>query len=136
MDLVEFYLPNHAFSTSQQMDPIGSNPNPTTMTSHSMELAKSYLPTLALMTPQTMDIVGSNPKLAMDFNESSLSKPTLVTSPAMNHIESSYHHDPTPTTSQPMNHIESSMILNILTSLHGVFHEQNPTMSQVMSFEV
>ncbi len=132
MDLVESYLPNHAFSTSQLVDPIGSNPNPTTMTSHSMELVESYLPTPAPMTI----VVGSNPNLAMDFSESSLSKPTLVTFPPMNDIESSYHPDPTPTTSQPMNHIESNMILSILTSLHGVFHEQNPTMSQVVPFEV
>jgi len=55
-----------------------------TMTSHSMELA--YLPTTALMTPQIMDIVRSNPNLAMDFNKSSLSKPTSMTSPPMNHI--------------------------------------------------
>ncbi len=54
------------------------------MTSHSMELA--YLPTTALMTPQIMDIVRSNPNLAMDFNKSSLSKPTSMTSPPMNHI--------------------------------------------------
>jgi hypothetical protein len=63
-----------------------------------MELVKSYLPTHALMTSQTMDIVGYNPNLAMDFNESSLSKPTLMTSPPMNHIESSCHPNLAPTT--------------------------------------
>jgi hypothetical protein len=71
----------------------------------------------------------------MDF-ESSLSKPTLMTSPPMNHIASSCRPDLAPTTSQPMNHIESSMIPSTLTSLHGVSHEQNPTMSQVVPFEV
>jgi hypothetical protein len=35
-----------------------------------------------------------------------------------------------------MNHIESNMILSILTSLHGVFHEQNPIVSQVVPFEI
>lgn len=118
------------------MDRIVSNPNLVAMTSHSMELAESYLPTPTLITPQTMDIVGSTLKLAMDFNESSLSKPTLMTSPPINHIESNYHPDPTLTTSQPMNHIENSMIPSILTSLHGVFHEQNPIVSQVVPFEV
>ncbi len=38
MDLVESYLPNHAFSVSQLVDPIGSNLNPIIMTFHSMEL--------------------------------------------------------------------------------------------------
>jgi len=90
------------------------------MISHSMEFTKSYLPTFALMTSQNKDIIGSNPNLAMDFSESSLFKPTLMTSLPLNHIESSYHLNPTPTTSQPMNHIESSMIPSILTSLHGV----------------
>jgi len=118
------------------VDHIGSNPNLVAMTSHSMELAEFYLPTPTLMTFQTMDIVGSNPKLAMDFNESSLSKPTLVTSPPINHIELNYHPNPTQATSQPMNHIENSMIPSILTSLHGDFHEQNPTVSQVVPFEV
>jgi hypothetical protein len=88
------------------------------------------------MTFQNMDIVGFNLDLAMDFNESNLSKPTLMTSPLMNHIESSCHSNPTPTTSLPMNHIESNTIPSILTSLHGVFHEQNPTVSQVVPFEV
>ncbi len=136
MDLVEFYLPNHTFLASQVVDCIGSNPNLGAMTSHSMELAESYLPTPTLITPQTMNIFGSNLKLAMDFNESSLSKPTLMTSPPINHIESNYHPDPTLATSQPMNHIENSMIPSILTSLHGVFHEQNPIVSQVVPFEV
>jgi hypothetical protein len=81
------------------MDHVGSNPNLTVMTSHSMELAESYLPTRALMTSQTMDIVGFNPNLAMNFNEFSLSKPTLMTSPPMNHIESSCHSNTAPTTS-------------------------------------
>jgi hypothetical protein len=35
-----------------------------------------------------------------------------------------------------MNHIEFSTILSILTSLHGVFHDRNPTVSQVVPFEV
>ncbi len=75
MDLVEFYLPNHAFLASQVVDRIGSKPNLVAMTSHSMKLAESYVPTLTLITLQTMDIVGFNLKLAMDFNESSLSSP-------------------------------------------------------------
>jgi hypothetical protein len=97
MDLIEFYIPNHAFLASWFVDPFGSNPNHASMTSHSMELTKFYLPTLALMTSQTMDIIGFNLNLCMDFNESSLFKPTLLTSPPMNHIESNYHPNPTPT---------------------------------------
>jgi len=34
-----------------------------------------------------------------------------------------------------MNHIESSTILSILTSLHGVFHDRNPIVSQLVPFE-
>jgi hypothetical protein len=59
-----------------------------------------------------------------------------MTSPPINHIESNYHPDSTLATSQPMNHIKNSMIPSILTSLHGVFYEPNPTMSQVVPFKV